>query len=154
MRGHGRAKIRSNHPRPRKRPDQVRHLQRRLCAAAKRSPTRRFHALYDRIHRSDVLWEAWKRVKRNKGAAGVDRESIDSIARDVASRRGGFPRESSLFRRLIWPGLSYTMGYKYLNFAQASTDRRRSFVGTSRSRMGACARSASRRSVTGSSRWP
>ncbi|MCA9826769.1 MAG: group II intron reverse transcriptase/maturase, partial [Dehalococcoidia bacterium] len=59
----------------------MRHLQRRLWAAAKRSPTRRFHALYDRIHRSDVLWEAWKRVKRNKGVAGVDRESIDSIER-------------------------------------------------------------------------
>jgi RNA-directed DNA polymerase len=52
----------------------VRQLQRRLWAAAKRSPTRRFDALYDRIHRSDVLWEAWERVKRNKGAAGIDRK--------------------------------------------------------------------------------
>ena len=38
--------------------DKVRQLQNRLWAAAKQSPGRRFHALYDRIHRGDVLWEA------------------------------------------------------------------------------------------------
>src|SRR5437867_2659917 len=37
----------------------VRRLQNRLWAAAKQSSSRRFHALYDRIHRDDVLWEAW-----------------------------------------------------------------------------------------------
>ena len=42
--------------------DKVRELQRRLYKAAKRSPERRFHALYDRIYRIDVLVEAWKRV--------------------------------------------------------------------------------------------
>ena len=54
----------------------VRQLQRRLWAAAKQSPERRFHALYDRIHRGDVLWEAWERVRRNRGAAGVDRVTL------------------------------------------------------------------------------
>ena len=61
-----------NDPDGRRPSDKVRQLQRRLCAAAKRSPGRRFHALYDHLHRSDVLWEAWKRVRKNKGAAGVD----------------------------------------------------------------------------------
>ena len=57
----------------------VRELQRKLYVCAKRSRTRRFHALYDRICRGDVLREAWKRVRSNKGAAGVDEESIQSI---------------------------------------------------------------------------
>ena len=59
--------------------DNVARLQRSLGAAAKRSTGRRFHALYDRISRSDVLEEAWNRVKRNKGAAGVDKQTIDGI---------------------------------------------------------------------------
>jgi len=59
--------------------DNVARLQRRLGAAAKRDEGRRFHALYDRIWRRDVLEKAWDRVKRNKGAAGVDAETIDSI---------------------------------------------------------------------------
>lgn len=110
VRGHGRAESRSNHPRSRSRPDKVRHLQRRLWAAAKRSPKRRFHALYDRIYRRDVLWEAWKRVKRNKGAAGVDRESIDSIMRSGVEEfleslhselRAGEYRPKAVLRRYI-----------------------------------------------------
>src|ERR1700709_1362031 len=57
----------------------VRELQRTLWACAKRSPERRFHALYDRIHRSDVLWEAWRRVRSNGGAAGGDAETSQAI---------------------------------------------------------------------------
>src|SRR5712691_7347773 len=57
----------------------VRELQRKLYTAAKRSPGRRFHALYDRIFRGDVLEEAWKRVKRNRGAAGIDGETLGEI---------------------------------------------------------------------------
>ena len=57
----------------------VRRLQRRLWAAAKQSEERRFHALYDRIHRGDVLWEAWERVRANRGAAGVDRITLADV---------------------------------------------------------------------------
>ena len=59
--------------------DKVRQLQRKLYVCAKQSRTRRFHALYDRIYRSDVLWEAWRPVRSNGGAAGVDAESIQAI---------------------------------------------------------------------------
>ena len=57
----------------------VRQLQRKLWVCAKQSKTRRFHALYDRIYRSDVLWEAWRRVRSNRGAAGVDGITLRSI---------------------------------------------------------------------------
>jgi RNA-directed DNA polymerase len=59
--------------------DKVRGLQRTLWECAKRNRTRRFHALYDRIYRSDVLWEAWERVRKNRGSAGVDGESLRAI---------------------------------------------------------------------------
>jgi group II intron reverse transcriptase/maturase len=68
-----------NHPDRRKPIDNVRQLQRRLWSVAKRQPERRFHALYDRVCRGDVLREAWRRVKRNRGAAGIDGETLASI---------------------------------------------------------------------------
>jgi RNA-directed DNA polymerase len=59
--------------------DKVRELQRRLFRAAKKNGKRRFHALYDRIWRRDVLLEAWSRVKANGGAPGVDGQSLEAI---------------------------------------------------------------------------
>ena len=60
-------------------PVKVRQLQRTLWAAAKQSSGRRFHALYDRICRGDVLVEAWERVRENRGAAGVDRITLVAV---------------------------------------------------------------------------
>ena len=70
---------RPNHPGGHTAPAKVRRLQNRLWAAAKQSSGRRFHALYDRIHRSDVLWEAWERVRANRGAAGVDKLTLEAV---------------------------------------------------------------------------
>lgn len=60
--------------------DKVRALQRVLYRSAKQDPTRRFHALHDKLARSDVMWRAWVDVSTNRGAPGVDGVSIDDIA--------------------------------------------------------------------------
>jgi group II intron reverse transcriptase/maturase len=88
----------------------VRQLRRCLYVAAKRSPGRRFHALFDRIHRSDVLWEAWRRVRRNKGSAGVDAQTlaevescgVDRLIEGIATQlRAGEYRPRAVLRRYI-----------------------------------------------------
>lgn len=65
----------------------VRQLQRRLWTAAKQSQDRRFHALYDRVCRGDVLWEAWERVAVNRGAAGVDRVTLAYVQEEYGVAR-------------------------------------------------------------------
>ncbi len=59
--------------------DKVRALQRVLYRSAKQDRNRRFHALYDKVARSDVLWRAWSDVRSNRGAPGVDGITIDAI---------------------------------------------------------------------------
>lgn len=65
----------------------VRQLQSTLYLASKANPKRRFHALYDKMYRDDVLRMAWIRVKANGGSAGVDGESIDYIVREYGEER-------------------------------------------------------------------
>jgi RNA-directed DNA polymerase len=60
-------------------PDKGRQLQRTLYRAAKASPARRFHALYDKVFRQDILERAWQEVKANAGAAGVAGQAIEAI---------------------------------------------------------------------------
>jgi RNA-directed DNA polymerase len=74
LQGTGKGMAKANHP-----VDKVRALQRALYVAAKRQRPRRFHALYDRIARPDVLMHAWEQVRRNKGAAGIDGETLQAI---------------------------------------------------------------------------
>jgi RNA-directed DNA polymerase len=103
----------SNHPGGRESIDKVRQLQRRLWSVAKRQPGRRFHALYDRIYRRDVLWEAWRRVKRNRGAAGVDamtladieQMGVEAFLTELGARlRAGTYRPVAVRRRYIPKG--------------------------------------------------
>src|SRR5215218_5143096 len=59
--------------------DKVRELQRTLYRAAKADPGRRFHALYDKVYRRDVLERAWGQVRANRGAAGIDRVTLAAV---------------------------------------------------------------------------
>ena len=59
--------------------EKSRQLQRNLYLAAKKDKQRRFHALYDRIFRLDILWRAWKEVRENKGSAGIDGITFEMI---------------------------------------------------------------------------
>ena len=71
---------------------QVRQLQRTLYRTAKQFKARKFYSLYDKVWRKDVLGEAWQQVKENRGAPGVDGETIDGIV-----SRGG---EEEMISRL------------------------------------------------------
>ena len=62
--------------------EKVRQLQNKLYLTAKKCDSRRFHALYDKVYRDDVLFEAWKRVKANKGSSGVEGNRIEDIEAD------------------------------------------------------------------------
>ena len=59
--------------------EKVRQLQEQLGHAAKRSKKRKFHALYDKVYRMDILQEAWKKIRANKGAPGVDGQAIEDV---------------------------------------------------------------------------
>ncbi len=52
-------------------PASVQKLQTALHAKAKESPSFRFYALYDKVHRKDILIYAYECCKANGGAAGV-----------------------------------------------------------------------------------
>ena len=83
--------------------EKVRQLQNKLYLTAKKCSSRRFHALYDKVYRDDVLYEAWKRVKANKGSNGVDGITIEDIeAKGVKRYLTGIQSElkSGIYRPL------------------------------------------------------
>jgi RNA-directed DNA polymerase len=55
----------------------VRQLQRSLYCKSKQGKEIRFHSLYDKVYRRDVLLEAWRQVKANKGVPGIDDKAIE-----------------------------------------------------------------------------
>ncbi|MHC4489859.1 MAG: group II intron reverse transcriptase/maturase, partial [Planctomycetota bacterium] len=66
--------------------NKVSDLQSKLSHAAKQSLDRKFGALYDKIYREDVILEAFKRVKANKGAPGVDEVDFEYIEEVIGAK--------------------------------------------------------------------
>jgi group II intron reverse transcriptase/maturase len=83
----------------------VRTFQRKLYGAAKRSATRHFGILYDKVVREDVMREAWRRVRRNRGSAGVDHQSIQWIEEQVGVQRFLDELRQELAGETYQPGL-------------------------------------------------
>jgi RNA-directed DNA polymerase len=60
-------------------PESIRTLQRKLYRKAKQEPACRFHALYDKVYRADILSHAYNLVRTNKGSAGIDGVTFEAI---------------------------------------------------------------------------
>jgi len=71
----------------RSRLDEVRALQHTLYRTAKADPGRRFHALWDKVFRRDVLWRGWVAVRGNNGAPGIDKTTLDQVEREYGALR-------------------------------------------------------------------
>lgn len=61
--------------------DKVRELQRKLYLSAKGNKKRRYHALYDKVYRIDILRQAWRQVKTNGGTGGIDKIYIEDVVK-------------------------------------------------------------------------
>jgi RNA-directed DNA polymerase len=59
--------------------DRTTELQAKLYQTAKREPSRRFHALYDKLYLPYILHSAWEQVRKNQGAAGIDQQTLVQI---------------------------------------------------------------------------
>jgi RNA-directed DNA polymerase len=57
----------------------VRDVQRKLHEKAKAEPGFRFYSLYDKTYRTEVLEEAYRKVKSNGGTSGVDGETLEDV---------------------------------------------------------------------------
>ena len=73
-------------------PDVIRTLQRKLYTKAKQEPAYRFHALYDKVWRADIVMRvpgqkfyvfAYRLVRANKGSPGVDGTDFEDIEQKI-----------------------------------------------------------------------
>jgi group II intron reverse transcriptase/maturase len=74
-------------------PNKLRQLQRKLYVKSKREPEYRFYSLYDKLWRRDVLSHAWRLVRANHGAAGIDGMSIEQAEERIEEILGELQEE-------------------------------------------------------------
>jgi len=93
-------------------PEKIRTLQRKLYIKAKQEPAFRFHALYDKVCREDILNHAWRLVRANRGAPGVDGvgfaaiesgEGVERFLRDLSRELQERSYRTQPVRRVMIP---------------------------------------------------
>jgi hypothetical protein len=77
-------------------PKSVRKPREALHAKAKAEAGYRFHALYDKISREDILAHAYAQCRSNKGLPGVDGQDFTDIEAYGVERWRGIPRGSPI----------------------------------------------------------
>jgi group II intron reverse transcriptase/maturase len=119
----------SKTPTAQERREQTQQLQSKLEACAKRSKSRKFHALYDRIYRMDVLWTAWEKVRSNRGSSGIDGVTLKDI-----ERQGVEPFLSEI-RYLLKEGRYYPQAVRRHYIPKGNGDKRPLGIPTVRDRV-------------------
>ena len=91
-----------------KTPEKIRTLQRKLYRKAKQEPACRFHALYDKVSRADILSHAYALVRANKGSAGIDGVTFEAIEENEGVPAFIGELEEALRNKTYNPCLLYT----------------------------------------------
>jgi hypothetical protein len=89
-------------------PESIRTLQRKLYRKAKQEPAYRFHALYDKVYRADILSHAYNLVRANRGGAGIDGVTFE----DIEAKEGATAFIAELAEALRLYKVPTTAGWK------------------------------------------
>ncbi|MDD2734877.1 MAG: group II intron maturase-specific domain-containing protein [Desulfuromonadaceae bacterium] len=101
-------------------PETIRTLQRKLYRKAKQEPACRFHALYDKVYRADILEFAYRLVRANKGSAGIDGVTFEVIEENEGAPAFIGELEETLRNKTYKPEVRGWVGYFYYRNSSAT----------------------------------